>query len=144
MCVERKRKKKEKKRMELYGIKEKRYIYKSEDDGAWHFLDIFSKHSKLCYVGLKKLTHNRVNDFLSSDFDEMFDKESEREQALAIISFIERRNICDQFHIEYCEFYYELLPNVFATRTEAEVYVAKNCNDALVVHLQPEGCLKNM
>ena len=130
--------------MELYGIKEKRYIYKSEDDGAWHFLDIFSKHSKLCYVGLKKLNHNKVNDFLNSDFDEMFDKENEIVQALKIISFIEEKNISDKFHIEYCEFWYELLPNVFATKTEAEVFVAKNCNDAFVVRLKPEGCLKHM
>lgn len=143
------RKNKEEKDMKIYGIEEKMYAYKLEDDGDWDYFGVTmggTKDDFLHHVGLDKFDHEKVNRILGSSFDERFDKEDESEQGWQILDYLYDKCLCDEDHVVFCKVWYRPLYSVFATMEEAEDYAAKNANgrELSVVEMEPEGSLAEM
>lgn len=135
--------------MKIYGIEEKMYAYKLEDDGDWDYFGVTMGGTKadfLHHVGLDKFDHEKVNRILGSSFDERFDKEDESEQGWQILDYLYDRCLCDEDHVVFCKVWYRPLYSVFATMEEAEDYAAKNANgrELSVVEMEPEGSLAEM
>lgn len=135
--------------MEIYGVEEKMYMYKLEDDGDWDFFDVTmggTKDDTLHNVGLDKLDHEKVNRILGSSFDERFDKEDESEQGWQILDYLYDKCLCDEYQVVFYSIWYRPLYSVFATMEEAENYIAKNADgrELSVIELEPEGSLARM
>jgi hypothetical protein len=134
--------------MKIYGIEEKMYGFKLEDDGDWDYFGVTmggTKADYLHHVGLDKLDHEKVNKVIGSSFDERFDKEDESEQGWQILDYLYDKGLCNEDHVVFCKILYKLLYNVFSVQEEAEAFVQENGDRELsVVELEPEGCLARM
>ena len=134
--------------MKIYGIEEKMYMFKLEDDD-WDFFNVTAGSTKddtLYNVGLDKFDHEKVNEVLGSDFDESFDEKDESDQGWDVLDYLYDRDLCDEEHVVFCKIWYRPLYSVLATMEEAENYVAKNADDRelSVIELEPEGSLARM
>lgn len=135
--------------MKIYGIEEKMYMHKLEDDDDWDFFTVvmgYTKDDCLYNVGLDKLDHEEVNEILGSDFDESFDDEDESDQGWEILEYLYDEWPSDEYQVVFYSIWYRPLYSVFATIEEAENYVAKNANgrELSVIELEPEGSLARM
>lgn len=128
--------------MEIYGVEEKMYTFKLEDDGDWDFFNVMggTKDDTLHNVGLDKLDHEKVNEVIGSDFDESFDDEDESDQGWDVLDYLYSKDLCDEEHVVFCKIWYKPLYSVFATMEEAEDYAMKNADgrELAPIELEPE------